>query len=64
MPSFIDQPLPVVCCSSPVKPIEAPPVTESSAAFAETETKAPANAVKPIFFKLFLLGMGKRRRSS
>jgi hypothetical protein len=29
--------------------IEAPPVTDRSAALAETETRAPANAVKPIF---------------
>jgi hypothetical protein len=43
--SPIVQPLPFVVCSSPVKVIEAPPVTVSSAAFAETETSAPANAV-------------------
>ena len=54
-PSFIDQPLPVFTISSPVKPIEAPPVTVNSAALAETDTNAPAKAVNPTFFKLFIL---------
>jgi hypothetical protein len=48
------QPLAVVCCSSPTKLIEAPPVTDTSAALADTETRAPAKAVRPTFFKLFL----------
>jgi len=50
IPSFIVQPLPLAVFSSPEKPIEAPPVTDNSAAFADTETSAPANAVRPIFF--------------
>jgi hypothetical protein len=49
IPSFIVQPLPFSVFSSPEKPNEAPPVTDKSAAFADTETRAPANAVRPIF---------------
>jgi hypothetical protein len=41
--------------SSPEKPNEAPPVTDNSAAFADTETRAPANAVAPIFLMFILI---------
>jgi hypothetical protein len=52
--SLIVQPLPVLTASLPVKLIEAPPVAVSSAAFAETDTRAPANAVSPIFFNVHI----------
>jgi hypothetical protein len=41
----------VFTASSPAKLIEAPPVTDKSRAFAETDTKVPAKAVNPTFFK-------------